>query len=822
MGNLKINTRDTSLNTKPPAKLIRAGVLAGSALCSVGAPVLEAISADANDPVNSSQNDASDMQAIVVTATRRDTKLLEIPYNISAVTGDTLEKFNLTDITQLSQAVPGLDYPNQGAGRDAFTNPIIRGINLSSPTQQFAPQGEVAPVSTYVGDTPVSGRFPLGDIERVEVLRGPQGTLYGAGAVAGTIRLIPNDPKIGELSGRFESSVSTVDYSHEPSYGFKGAINLPVNDMMAFRVSGEYQKNAGYIEDINVVERQDGSPTGAPVLANPNDVSGSSSIRYTAKGVNWSEDYGGRAALLFQPTNAVKVVFSMQYVHEDGGDNNGVSDSFKGGPDPFDPTVIIPAPGPYQQIQYATEPYEHDSGLPAIDATWDLGFASLTSDSSYFDSHGTSASDQTFLDGLFSPYVSRFYKGIPTYPRFTEPDIVSTTQKELTEEIRLVSDGKEILDYAVGVFFQHHEDSFISQSFTPGAQAWDAATPAPILPITLFPNGVSFLGSQQRSRLDRSIYGEVTYHITPTVQVTGGGRFFWQNSAASSQTSSAAFHSDATDLNTFGDHGELGKINAAWEYLTDQRLYATFSQGYRPGGANGIPLAGPEAEVRALATYDPDKVNNYEIGGKGSFGPHLAYTVDVFDMELKHAQLSTVTPISGFPIVINTNGARSRGAELELNGEIIDHLSYRGGYSYTDAKLTHAFDIAAANGVIQGVAGSRLPGSALVSWSGLLTYDLPVSTYNVASTVSLTHKGGIDNELLSTSSYYALPGYTLANLNVTLKENKWHVTAFVDNLTNKRAFTAGFGPGWPQGPQGALAFVETPREIGLRVGFDFK
>jgi iron complex outermembrane recepter protein len=810
------------LNTKPPAKLIRVGVLAGSALCSAGAPVLKALSANATDPLSASQNDSSDMQAIVVTATRRDTKLLDIPYNISAVTGDTLEKFGVTDITQLSQAVPGLDYPNQGAGRDAFTNPIIRGINLSSPTQQFAPQGEVAPVSTYIGDTPVSGRFPLGDIERVEVLRGPQGTLYGAGAIAGTIRLIPNDPKIGEFTGRFESSVSTIDYSHEPSYGLKGAINLPVNDMMAFRVSGEYQKNAGYIDDINVVERQGSSVTSAPVLANPNDVSGSSSIRYTAKGVNWSEDYGGRAAFLLQPTEAVKVVFSMQYVHEDGGDNNGVSDSFKGGPDPFDPKVVIPAPGPYQQIQYGTEPYRHDSALPAIDATWDLGFASLTSDSSYFDAHGTSTSDQTYLDGLFSPFVSSYYTGVPKFPRFTVPDVVSSSQKDLTEEVRLVSDGKETLDYVVGLFFQHHEDSYISQSFTPGAEAWDAAQPAPILPIVLFPNGVSFLEDQQRSRLDRSIYGEVTYHIAPTVQVTGGGRFFWQSSAAGSQTSSAAFDSNATDSNTFSDHGELGKINASWEYLTDQRVYATFSQGYRPGGANSIPLVGPQAEVPVLATYDPDKVNNYEIGGKGSFGSHLAYTVDIFDMELKHAQLSTVTPISGFPVVINTNGARSRGAELELNGEIIDHLSYRGGYSYTDAKLTHAFDIATTDGFITGGAGDRLPGSALASWSGLLTYDVPISSYNVASTVSVTHKGGIGNNLPAASSYYVLPGYTLANLNMTLKENKWHVTAFVNNLTNKRAFTAGFGPASPQGPQGALAYVETPREIGLRVGFDFK
>lgn len=810
------------MKTKPCRKLIRAGLLTGSALCSVGAPVLKAAAADATDPGKPSPAGSGDMDAIVVTATRRETKLLEIPYNISAVTGDALERLGVSDITQLSKVMPGLDYPNQGAGRDAFTQPIIRGLNLSSPTNQYYPHGEVSPVSTYIGDTPVTGRFSVNDLERVEVLRGPQGTLYGAGAIAGTIRMIPNDPKIGEFSGKFEANTSSIDHSREPSYGFNGVVNLPINDMMAFRLSSEFQQNAGYIDYTNVVERQNASLISAPVLANPSNVAGSSGIRTTMKDANWSESFGGRAALLFQPTAAVKMVFSLRYEHELGGGNNGVSYYFNGGPDAIDPTITLAKPGKYDNLGYTNEPYRHDASLPTLDVSVDLGFATLSSNSSFFNDHGVAFSDQTLLNALFSPAIAQYYTGIPVFPRFTTDDALSTMERDVTEELRLVSNGKNTIDYVVGAFFQHHQDAYSTQTFTPGAAAWDAATPAPILPIVVFAQDLGFYENTQRSKLDRAIYGEVTYHITPTIQVTGGGRLFWQASNTNSQIGASAFDITLADSNTFSDRGELAKFNASWDYVTDHRLYATFSQGYRPGGANGIPLAGGLAEVPALRTYSPDRVNNYEIGGKGTFGPSLSYTVDVYDMELKRAQLSTVTPEAGFPVVVNTNGARTRGAELELNGRVIDHLSYSAGYSYTDAKLTKEFSMDTAGGnTISGVAGARLPGSAPVSWSGSLTYDLPIASYDLATTVGVSHKGSIGNNLPTATSYYALPSYSLANFNTTLSKDKWHVTAFVNNLTNKRAFTAGNGPNAAQGPQGALAFIETPREIGVRLGFDF-
>ena len=812
------------MNTPPSSRLIRAGLLAGTAMCSAGAAVTDAAASDSGTAQQSSPADANDMQEIVVTATRHDTKLLEIQYNISAVSGDSLTKLGITDITQLSQLMPGLDFSNQGAGRDAFENPIIRGLNLSSTNLTYYPPGAVSPVSTYIGDTPVSGRFELNDLQRVEVLRGPQGTLYGAGAIAGTIRLIPNDPKIGEFSGNFETSVSTLDHSREPSYGFDGVVNVPLNDEMAFRLSGRYQRDAGYIDDANAVLRTSNSPTAPAVLADPNDVADSRSIRYTAKGVNWDDTYGGRAAILFQPADRLRLVLSYDYSHVAGGDNPAVNTTFPGGPDVIDPRVTVPVPGRYQNLDYILQPYTRDSQLPTLEANWDLGFATLTSNSSYYDSHSQSVSDFTYLDALFAPSYARYYTGVPVFPRLISPDVLSTKEDDVTEEVRLVSDGKSTLEYVVGAFFQHHQDSYSTRGYEPGAGAWDAATPAPVLPIVVYPNSsdLYFVEDMRRTSLDRSFYGELTYHVTSTVQVTAGGRAFWQASTAASNIIGSVFDTNAQDLNTFSDRGQFGKLNASWDYVTDHRVYATFSQGYRPGGANGVPLAGAFAELPALRTYSPDHVDNYEVGAKGSFGPMLAYTIDYYDMEIKNAQLSTITPVTGYPVVVNTNGARTRGVEGEVNGRIIEHLTYTAGFSYVDAVLTHSFDVATADGgLISGNPGDHLPGSARQSWSASLSYDVPIGGYDLQNTLGVFHKGEVGNVLPSDNGYLELPSYTLANLNVTLRNKNWHLTAFVNNLTNERAVTGATSAASTVGPQGALTYIEPPREIGLRVGFDF-
>jgi iron complex outermembrane receptor protein len=808
---------------KRRAKMIHAGVLASSAICAVGTCVPEDASADQANGSESPQGGASDMQEILVTATRHESKLIDVPYNISAVSGDELAQRGISDITNLGQIMPGIDFPNQGAGRDAFEEPIIRGLNLSPTGKNLQPVQGVAPVSTYIGDTPVSGRFPLNDLARVEVLRGPQGTLYGAGAIGGTIRLIPNDPQIGALDGRVDASISTVDHSSQPSYTAGGVVNVPLNDQLALRLSGEYIANAGFIDDINAVRRTSGALTARAIFANPNDVANSGSLRYTAKDVNWSETYGGRAALLVQATDAFRLKFSFDYSHAGGGDNPGINTTFPGGPDGVDPRTVVPAPGSHQELNYILEPYNRDLSLPAVDASWDLGFATLSSNTAYFDSHGVTVSDQTFGVLGIPAFIGQYYTGSPVFPRYMDVFVLSTHEKNVTEEVRFVSNTKGPLDYVAGAYFSHDITSWTTQAYAPGASAWDAAIPAPIIPIVVFPNSneLYFLQTNERSSIERALYGELTYHLTPTVQVTGGGRFYWfQNTSSNYVAGSALGGFASSSLNEFTGHGELGKLNASWNYVGEHKLYATYSQGYRPGGANGIALTGALAEKPTVLTYRPDHANNYEFGGKGTFGPALTYSLDIFYMDLRNAQLSEVTP-NGWPVVVNTNGATTKGLEFEVNGRVIDHLTYNAGYSHTNATVSQAFRIPVAFGSISGTAGQQLPGSPRNSASASLTYDLPLGAYNVQTTAGLTYKGPMQTSLEGPTQNVSLPGYTLTNLNLALLRDKWRVALFVNNLTNVTAVTSAISPLSNRGPEGALEYVEPPREIGMRVGYSF-
>ena len=807
---------------KLPPNTFRAGVLAGTAMCCASVVGSKGAAAAPADSQPTSKADPLDLQEIVVSATRRDTRILEIPYNISAVSGENLSQRGITDITDLSQVMPGLNYPNQGAGRDAYSTPIIRGLNLTPTNQNFYPLGAQSPVSTYIGDTPVSGRFPLNDLQRVEVLRGPQGTLYGAGAMGGTIRLIPNEPDISSFDGRAETSLSTLDHSDEPSYSANGMLNVPLNETMAFRISAQYKSDAGFIDDINAVRRSSNTASAPAILANPADVAGSSSIRDTDRDINWSESYGGRAALLAQVTDTLRLILSFDYSHVDGGDNPAISTSFRSGPDIIDPRITVPTPGRYQELNYILQPYHRDSSLPVIDASWELGFATLSSNTGYFDSKGSTITNQTFPVTGFPPGVAQYYLGVPTFPRYITPLAVNSNEKDVTEEVRLVSHTQGPLEYVAGAYFSHLQDAYTAALYAPGASAWDAATPAPTLPIVVFPNSGESYYTQTtgRSSIDRALYGELTYHVNSTIQVTGGGRYYWQSSSSSNYIADSLFGGYASQsAGTFADHGALGKLNASWSYFTDHRVYATFSQGYRPGGSNGIPLTGPLAEAAGLLTYKPDKANNFEIGAKGTFGPAFSYAFDIYSMDLKDTQISTVTPV-GWPVVVNSNGARTRGFELELNGRIIDHLTYNVGYSNTDAVLTDNFNVLTHFGSIGGADGQQLPGSPRNSATGSLTYDWPFGTYNLGSTASFSYKGSMQTSLTAANNVN-LPSYTLTNLSCTLRHEKWRVSAFINNLTNERAITSATAPTSISGPEGALAYIEPPREIGMRIGFDF-
>src|SRR5580693_7715504 len=192
---------------------------------------------------------------VVVTATRRVQTLEAVPYSISVVSSDQLAQAGVTDISSLATAVPGLSMYDYGARLSGATVPIIRGINATGePTRGFR-SFEQAPVGTYIGNSPIDGYFQLDDLKQVEVLRGPQGTLYGAGTLAGALRLIPNSPELNTFSGQVEGGAGRLDHSDGTPYLLRGLVNVPLGDMLAFRASAKYTYEPGFIDTYGLFAR---------------------------------------------------------------------------------------------------------------------------------------------------------------------------------------------------------------------------------------------------------------------------------------------------------------------------------------------------------------------------------------------------------------------------------------------------------------------------------------------------------------------------------------------------------------------------------------
>jgi outer membrane receptor protein involved in Fe transport len=446
----------------------------------------------------------------------------------------------------------------------------------------------------------------------------------------------------------------------------------------------------------------------------------------------------------------------------------------------------------------------------------------------------------------FTPFET-YYTGNPVNPRFVNPEEFSDSDRQFSQELRLVSrptaGGK--LDYVVGAFYENQNRHSDFDSSAPGTDTYSIAEgcTAPYYFGASFPNCLVTLGPTNSTYFDekaiqhftdRSLYGELTGHLTSFAQITFGARHYWQDFAATQYYISYPF--DSLDLGTPTDtsnSGTLYKVNPSFEYAKDQMVYATWSQGFRRGGANSYILTGPLAESPTLHAYRPDTTNNYEVGMKGRLGNTLTYSFAVFDIEWKNPQINGLTPYTGTSIVYNANKARSTGVEAELNGPlVIDGLTYHASYSYANARLTEDFSLPANNGtgvivpgLIAGQAGERLPGSPKSSAAATLNYDRALAArYSMVFSANITYTGSVLNSLPSVNNPQTpLPGYTLGNLSLAIKHRPYEVMGYVTNVADKRA-VLGLNEFATPPTVGTLAdydVVTRPREVGVRVRYTF-
>ena len=838
----RLIARDIGLILEAARLNSRAAVLGSAAVLAVAASPLPA---HAEEP--------GAMEEITVTASRRVQTVEAVPYAISVVSGEQLARTGVTDLASLAHQVPGLSLADFGARFSAATVPIMRGINagdiVTSPQNLGQP-----PVGTYVGNSPVTGYFQLDDIQRVEVLQGPQGTLYGAGALGGAVRIIPNAPELGGLSGKFAIGGGSTAHADKASYMASGMLNVPLTETLAFRVAAKYSYDPGFIDVFGILLRPGPSLTAIPVAADPADPINSSGIYTGKKGWNYQKTATGRASLLWKPNDVFSADLAFLYSNVNGVGGPLTNTDVKAGPYPIDPRISFPAGGPYQYFSGIDEPYSRNTALTSLDLTYDAGFATVSSTSSYYTNRGHAYQDYTYPVFSFEPFTA-YYTGNPIFPRFVGVQDFIDSDKTFTQEVRLVSKAgpDHPIDYVVGAFYEKQNRISYWGLGEPGTQEWtlakgctapfglDFTNPSNPVPLP-FPNCISVhgpydVGYEQRgvqSFKDKSVFGELSWHLNARTQITFGGRHLKQEFTNGQTYNAFPFGVilPAVDNNA-STSNNIWKVNPSFEYTDNHRIFATWSQGFRRGGANAFPNSGVFIESPEIRIYQPDKTDNFEVGLKGRFAAGWVYSLSVFDITWDKPQITTVTPVTLAYVVVNGNKARSTGVAFDSSGPLgIPGLTYTMGLTYANARLTKDFTWAANDGtgtlvpgLIFGKAGQQLPGSPKTSGAITLNYEHNLAPgYSLNLSLNETYTGRIRNGLANIRNPYdPLPAYTIGSFSASLQHKPWQLTGYVNNFTDKRALIAppSISNAAIVGPLVNGNTINRPRTAGLQLSYSF-
>lgn len=749
---------------------------------------------------------------IIVTANRREQSVLDVPYNISVIGGDSIAASHTLDNAELFRSIPGATAIDQGPRNGAQFNSIrIRGLNVDDSNFGDYAVASVATVSTYVNETPVYANLALVDINRVEVLRGPQGTLYGSGALGGTVKYMLQEPKLGRFEGSAAGSATNVRGSDSIGYQVTGILNLPVGDTLALRLNVQRQDYPGITDYINLYELDGG---GVPVRTGSIFATGPGSTRYTAK--KDADDYSSwyaRAALRFSPSDAFDATLSYIYQSDHSGGRRQPSGGLDGSGNAY---------GEFENGAVILEPADREFHMASLEASVDLGFATLTSASSYYDNQGSSESDNT---GFYANAFANFYY---FYPRPLYTAERSFGDKAFTQEVRLVSNGRNRIDWVIGAYYQKQTRRSSQVSDLVGFEDYAAA----LFGTNAFVSTDNIFTYRRSDKFrDFALFGELTLNITDRLRVTGGARYFDNESDVDTFVRTGAYNSIAGSVETpfvSKDNDVLFKVNASFNFGDDDLLYATVSEGYRRGGNNGVPIIGRFANDPAFLTYDADNVTNYEVGVKGRILNGVQYDLSLYTIDWRNPQFNTSAPVGSYFVVLNGERARTRGLEAQISGRLGSRFGYALGYAYVDAEVRETFSDPLGN--IVAPTGSPLPGIPEHAITIAGDYTVPISNklsgvFRFDGFYQSSTQNVLDQSVSDSRKFGA---FSVWDLTATLASDRWSLSLFVKNLFDNRgvtgAFTgAAFGPNPTAEFYGSNArtFITLPRTLGVagRVSF---
>jgi outer membrane receptor protein involved in Fe transport len=742
---------------------------------------------------------SEELQEIVVTAEKRESTVQKTPISITAISGTDLQAHGLSDMTSVAQQVPGVSFKTSGPGQTEFEMRGLTSTGGESPTVGFYLDDAVLTPAAMAQNGKTVIDPSLFDLNRVEVLRGPQGTLYGAGSMGGTIKLVTNqpDPKA------FDANVEVIGSDTTNGGGFNHTENVMLNiplmqDVAALRLVGTDKYIDGWIDrkvvtpfppEVNGSTAR-GDVAGAPVQADFNHS-------------NTEHLQAGRATLLIQPTDRLSVTlgFMHQSLTQDG-------------PSTIDSPPLTETH--YQPFD-VSEPFEDKFDLYTLTGKYNFDSFQLVSASAYWDRQQNQTQDiseamQDYIGGFFGPPAAFPYSPTQTVTEggatffglgagsITEDDYT----RQFSEELRLASTGPGPLQWLVGGYYSSFGATSHVFSFYPDTNDGFNAD-----------FGTTNLADNHRKvDIDQyAAFGEVSYMLPDNLKASLGARYYQYHS--NSVTSVSGVSANGTSNPLFGlaqNSGVTPKLDLAYIPDDNTTIYGTVSKGFRPGGPNS-PIPVPPCASAAPTQFGPDSVWNYELGEKlRFFDSRVSVNGAVYYEDWTNVQ-QEVAPSCGFKFTANAGKAKVYGAELELAVVLMPGLVLSQNAGYTHA--TNSTTLPAA-GV---VAGQRLLDVPEVTANTALSYKQPLmNDLNFVSRLTNSYVSGIQDITFTRNS---LPAYDLVGLRAGVEAGRWSAVLFADNLTNKMALLSDTGA--LSANISILNRVATnqPRTIGVDLNFKF-
>jgi iron complex outermembrane recepter protein len=717
------------------------------------------------------------LEEILVTAQKRTERVQDVPESISVVTADDISDRGLVSAEDYLRGMPGVNQTDSGFG----TSIVIRGLETTTIFQNF---GQGTGVASYFGETPTTNSAgitggasvdaKLVDIERVEVLRGPQGTEFGDSSLGGAVRIIPVAPNLDSFEAKAATSYSDTSGSGSDNTMVQGIVNIPIiKDKLAIRASAYRFDDSGFYQNIA------GSD---PTLQAAAVTYGAQAFATNQSHVGESIFSGGRITALFQATDDLK--FTMTYLKQRTEVDGTVGVNRAG----YDQALFqVP-----QQFAFGQTGNQTNIDLANAVGEYNLGWADLVATYSYT----KSGTDFLFPWTLFSSWP-----------------IVTTEAGEHHErdgELRLATKLDGAWNFIVGGFWENFDDVESTPYF------WYGSPSTSIYP--LYPGQLIDNGGENRRLTQTAAFGDVSWRLLPKLTLTGGARLYHYDRANGSYDSGLSPGAPTSTLNSASATGSTFRSSLSYKPTEDALVYGTFSQGFRLGTADaGLPATlcdtnhdglvdGTNISIASTTIVKSDSVNNYELGTKlTALDRRLSVSADVFRDDWSNIPAQLEQNCHGVLTGYTTNlgKAESDGVELQATSLVTDSIRLDVGASYVHARLTT--DVPA-----QGlVAGDKLPAPEVNGNIGL-QYATQIAGHRTTLRADTAYVGPFNSQIPATAQNKA-GGYVTLNASARVQLHDFAVELFVHNLTNSDSVTYFY----------EVSQLLRPRTIGVQVDYAF-